>query len=167
VKKLIVLLLVSGICNTASAEWKSYLNVDEGSTREGFAFSNWTIISTKRDAPDENINAALVAACNDKGQTSLYLRMLSIYPAVSNAEVLSGQIRWDSSTAYDVPFTYDASLNALRLRSGLEDSFSMIRDGNKVTIKVPWKDSQFAVFEIPLSGSSEALKAAFDFCLFQ
>ena len=77
--------------------------------------------------------------------------------------VVKGQIGWDSSTPYGASFTYDARLNALRLRAGLEDSFSMIKDGNKVTIQMPWNDSQ-AAFDFSLKGSSQALNTVFGYC---
>jgi len=84
--------------------------------------------------------------------------------ASSGSETVRGRVGWDSSNPYRAPFTYDAGLNALRLRSGLEESFSMLKDGNKVTIQVPWHDSSLAAFEFSLKGSSQALKTAFDYC---
>ena len=169
VKKLVLLILFSGVFSTASAEWNSYLGIDKKSNvKEGFAFSNWTIVSPSLNSPDEKIEAALVAGCNETGEKSLYVRMLPNYQAtgaVQGVALVRGQIQWDSSNSYDVPFTYDAGLNALQLRAGIEDSLSLINDGNKVTIQVPWHDGREVVFEFSLSGSSKALKTAFAHCL--
>ena len=167
--RLLLLFILLGGFNTASAEWNSYLSTDKNnSAKEGFAFSDWTALSPSLDWPDDKIEAALVAGCNDRGEKTLYVRMLSNYPATDTArstDVVRGQVKWDSSNAYGAPFTYDANLNALRLRSGLEDSLSLIEEGNTVTIQIPWYDGHIAVFEFSLSGSSQALKKAFEYCV--
>jgi len=169
VKTLSYIFLLLCVSSTASAEWESYLGVDQkGSSREGFAFSNWTDLSPSLNWPDDKIEAALVAGCNDKGEKSLYIRILPRYPArdsENQIELVEGKIQWDSSYSYSAPFTYDESLNALHLRFGLEDTLALINDGNNVTIQIPWYDEHKAVFKFSLTGSSEALKAAFDYCL--
>lgn len=166
--KLFFALLLLGIGSTASAEWQSYLSVDKNSSlKEGFAFSNWTILSPTLNWPDDKIEAALVASCNDRGEKSLYVRILPKYPATNTQQpldIVNGQIKWDSSYSYGAPFTYDRNLNALQLRSGLEDSFSMIKEGNTVTIRIPWQEDHHAVFEFSLNGSSQALEKAFSYC---
>ena len=153
---------------SADSEWKSYRGIDQKSnTKEGLASSGWTTLSPSLNTPDENIQAALVAICNDNGARSLYIRMLSSYPGTepaSHVNVVNGQIGWDSASSYDAPFTYDVELNALRLRAGVKDAFSMIKAGNKVTIQIPWQDNNQATFEFSLNGSSQALKTAFDYC---
>lgn len=152
---------------TTGSEWQSYLGVDQYSgAKEGFAFSRWTTLSPNHNWPDEKIQAALVAGCKDDGERSLYIRMLSVYPGseADNVSMVEGQIGWDSSDPYGAPFTYDVGLNALRLRAGIEDSFSMIKDGNTVTIQIPWYDSNQAAFKFSLKGSSQALNSAFDYC---
>jgi len=168
VKTLSYLFLGLCVCSTASAEWESYLGVDQkSSSREGFAFSNWTVLSPSLNWPDEKIEAALVAGCNDKGERSLYVRILPNYPTPESSEpltVVNGQIKWDSAYSYNAPFTYDASLNALHLQFGLDDTLALISDGNNVTIQIPWYDEHKAVFTFSLSGSSQALKRAFDYC---
>lgn len=184
-KRLYLVFVLSGVFNSAYAGWEFYLGADSSSgAKEGFAFSSWTIYSPSPDWPDKKIEAALVASCNDRGEKSLYLRILPVYPISESergVEILNGKIKWDSSNPYGVPFIYDARLNALQLRSGLEDSFSMIEDGNKVAIQIPWNDGNrnsnydgnfdsnygdnYAFFEFSLSGSSQALRTAFDYCL--
>lgn len=171
-KTLFLLLVSLSVFDTASADWKNYLSVDnQKGVKEGFAFTEWTSLSATVNWPDDKIDAALVASCDDKGDRSLYLRILTQYPfgriARSNSlrgAFVEGQIQWDSSSAYNVPFSYDTALNALRLQSGLEDSFSLIGEGNKVTIQIPWNSGQQAVFEFSLRGSLKALRTAFDFC---
>lgn len=167
-KRIVLLFLWLAISTTASAEWDSYLSTDNKiGLKEGFAFSKWTILSPSLNWPADKIDAALVAGCNNKGEKSLYVRMLPKYPvtdATQKVAVVEGQIKWDSSNSYVVPFVYDSTLNALRLQYGLDDSFSLINDGKKVTIQVPWHDGHQAVFEFSLRGSSEALRTAFDFC---
>ncbi len=167
--RLFLFFLLLGVFNTASANWKSYLSIDsESNTKEGFAFTDWTNLSPSDSWADDKIEAALVASCNDKGEKSLYVRLL---PTYSNTEIeqrldtITGQIKWDSSYSYDAPFTYDPDLNALLLLSGLDDSLSMISDGNNVTIRIPWLKGQHAEFNFSLNGSSNALKTAFEHCL--
>gem|GEM_PF-5499325 len=143
-----------------NSEWESYKGIGQSSgAKEGFASSGWTTLSL--DNWPDDIQAALIASCNDEGEKSLYVQMRTTYPG---SETVRGRVGWDSSNPYRAPFTYDAGLNALRLRSGLEESFSMLKDGNKVTIQVPWHDSRLAAFEFSLKGSSQALKTAFDYC---
>ena len=158
----------SGKVNNLSAtpEWESFLGVDHNGSKEGFAFSGWTTLSSNHIWPVEKIQAALVASCSDAGERSVYIRMLSFYPGSENDSVnmVQGQVGWDSSNPYSAPFTYDVGLNALRLRAGIDDSFSLIENGNKVTIQIPWDDSNRAVFEFSLNGSSRALKTALDYC---
>lgn len=169
VKRILVLFLWFSAVSTALADWDSYLGVDKNnSAREGFAFSNWTLLSSALDWPDEKIEAALVASCNEQGEKSLYVRMLPQYPADSGEQrldIVEGEIQWDSSKAYGVPFIYNESLNALYLVAGLEDTLSMIRQGNKVTIQIPWQGGNQAVFEFSLEGSSRALESAFEYCV--
>lgn len=166
---ILVVVLWFAVGNAASANWESYLGIDKkSSAKEGFAFSNWTMLSSSLEWPDEKIEAALVASCNEKGEKSLYVRMLPQYPVDGTdqqLEIVEGEIQWDSSKAYGVPFTYDASVNALYLLAGLEDTLSMIKEGNKVTIQIPWQDGNQAVFEFSLSGSSQALDSAFRYCV--
>ena len=168
VKKLLLSFAMLSISSSASAEWQNYMSVNEDSKlREGFAFSNWTILSPSLNWPDEKIEAALVASCNDQGEKSLYVRILPRYPATSaqlSEQTVTGQVKWDSAYSYGAPFTYDENLNALHLKSGLEDSFSMIKEGNSVTIRLPWRDDHHAVFEFSLDGSSAALEKAFTYC---
>ncbi len=167
-KNIFLLFLFLGTFNTASAEWNSYLGAGKTSNaKEGFAFSGWTILLPSLNWPNDRIRAALVASCNDKGEKSVYVRMLATYPAFETdlrVDTVEGKIGWDSSKPYDAPFTYDAGLNALRLQSGLEDSLSMIRNGNNVTFQIPWRNSHQAVFEFSLNGSSQALSRAFSYC---
>ena len=162
--------LVKNISSTNS-EWASFQRIDQHSrAMEGFAFSGWTTLSPSNNWSDEKIQAALVAGCNDDGARSLYVKLLSAYPGAETTQrpdVVKGQVGWDSSAAYSAPFTYDVGLNALRLLSGLDDSLSQIKAGNKVTIQIPWHNDQQATFEFPLKGSSKALIAAFDYCLSQ
>jgi len=147
-----------------NSEWEFYNTIDEYSgAKKGSASSNWTILSPSLNWTDDSIQATLTASCNEEGEKSLSLRMLSTYP-VSDAGTVNGLIRWDSSNPYEAPFIYDSELNALRLLSGLDDSLSLIEDGNSVTIQIPWYDDHRAVFEFSLKGSSRAVNAAFDYC---
>lgn len=149
---------------TNSSEWESYNTTNEYSgTKEGSASSAWTILSPSLNWTDDSIQATLTASCNDEGEKTLSLRMLSTYP-ISDAGTVKGLIRWDSSNPYEAPFVYDPELNALRLQFGFEDSLSLIRDGNNVTIQIPWYDDHQAVFEFSLKGSSRAVNTAFDYC---
>jgi len=153
---------------STDSEWESYQGIDQyNGTKEGFAVSGWTTLSPSNNWSDENIQAALVAGCNDDGERSLHIKMLSSYLGSEtdrSENIVNGKIGWDSSKAYGASFTYDGELNALRLRAGLEDTLSMIRDGKKVTIQIPWRDSKQGAFEFSLKGSSQALNSAFDYC---
>jgi len=155
--------------SSTNSEWENFQQTDQlDGAKEGFAFSGWTAPSPSADGPDDNIQAALVASCNDEGDKSLYVRLLSTYPnsdTVRSAAIVKGQVLWDSSTPYGAPFVYDEELNALRLRSGLDDSFSMLKEGKKVTIQLPWNDEQHTTFEFSLKGSTQAIQSAFDYCL--
>jgi len=160
--------LVNGF-KAVNSKWESSQNIDKYTgVKEGLAFSNWTALSTSADRFSEKIQASLVASCNDKGERSLYIRMLSAYPGFETAQranIVTGQVGWDSSSSYSAPFTYDVRLNALRLRAGIEDSLSMIKDGKKVTIQLPWYNGHQAAFEFSLKGSSQAIDKVFDYCL--
>ena len=154
---------------SVNSEWESYQGIDQDSNRkEGFAYSGWTTLSPSHNWSDEKIQASLVVGCSEDGDRSLYVKTLSSYPGSAESDrdtdVVSGLIGWDSSDPYDVPFTYDAGLNALRLRSGIEDSFSLIKAGNKVTIQFPWQEDNQAVFEFSLKGSSVAINDVFHYC---
>jgi len=159
---------LSGV-QSFSSEWESSQNIDKYTgVKEGLAFSGWTSLSASPEQPDDQILASLVASCNDQGERSLYIRMLSAYPGFETAQrvnIVTGQVGWDSSNPYSAPFTYDVRLNALRLEAGIEDSLSMIRDGKKVTIQLPWYEGHHAAFEFSLAGSTRAINQVFDYCL--
>ena len=155
---------------SANSEWASQVVNSNSGAKEGIAFSGWTVLSPSADWPGEKIHATLVAGCNGEGERSLYIRTPSPYPgseAGRRVNTVRGRVGWDSSDPYGAPFSYDAELNALRLKAGVEDSLSMIKDGKKVTIQIPWHDGHEATFEFSLKGSSQALKTAFDHCLSQ
>ena len=153
---------------SVNSEWESYQGIDQDSNKkEGFAYSGWTTLSASHNLSHEKIQASLVVGCSEDGDRSLYVKTRSSYPGSESdrdTDVVSGLIGWDSSDPYDAPFTYDAGLNALRLRSGIEDSFSLIKAGNKVTIQFPWQEDNQAVFEFSLKGSSVAINDVFHYC---
>ena len=153
--------------STSAIDWNSSQHLDQYSgARKGFAFSGWTYQSRSLNWPDD-IQASLVASCNSEGEKSLYIKMSNTYPFSGSRRgsySVDGLVGWDSSTPYGAPFTYDARLNALRLQAGLEDSLSMVRDGKKVTIHIPWYNDKHAAFEFSLQGSSNALRTAFNYC---
>jgi len=160
--------LVSNVrSNNAEWEYSQGINNYTG-VKEGLAFSAWTTLSSSVQPAEDKVLASLVASCNDEGERLLYIRMLSAYPGFETAQhvnSVTGQVGWDSSNPYSAPFTYDVRLNALRLKAGIEDSLSMIRDGNNVTIKLPWHEGHQAAFVFSLAGSSQAIDTVFDYCV--
>ena len=109
-----------------------------------------------------------MASCNDKGEKSLYVKMLTAYPLVEtdkSVTTVEGLVGWDSSAPYAAAFTADAEMNTLRLQFGLEDTLSMLKDGKKVTLQLPWNQNDLqATFEFSLNGSTAALETVFGYC---
>ena len=152
------------LVHSISSEWEANRSINEYSgIKEGSAVSAWTRLSPSLTWTDDSIQAALVAGCNEEGEKSLNLKLLSAYP-ISDVSTVKGQVKWDSSSPYHAPFTYNQDLNTLRLQSGLDDSLSLIRAAKKVSIQIPWHDDQQAIFTFSLKGSSRAVNAAFGYC---
>ena len=164
---------------STNSDWGSHLATDKADgSKQGFAFSGRTSLSPSLNWPDEKkpaeqhkdgkIQAALMASCNDKGEKSLYVKMLTAYPLVEtdkSVTTVEGLVGWDSSVPYAAAFTTDAEMNTLRLQFGLEDTLSMLKDGKKVTLQLPWNQNDLqATFEFSLNGSTAALETVFGYC---